>query len=238
MAVTFKQLLNRALRITGEDEIDSGTTQVTDKQQLLVAEMANQIKEEVEAATNWRALRQTVTVALAGSANSGTITEANEKSRVVRLQDNLRRRVIPLVFDITDTSNPHPLKELDIADLLYRRKMATATESDPSFFALDNTSGDALVLEVYPTPDVTKTIELTLIIPQDRLDAGDTTDLAANIKVPTRPIEIGLIRYIYEERGEELGMNSRFSEEKEYKALNDAVALDAEESGAYDLMAV
>ena len=235
MAVTFRQLLDRALRITGEDEIGDSVTEVSDTQQLLIAEMANQIKEEVEAATNWRALRQTVTVALAQSVNSGTVTEANERSRVVRVQDNRYGRVIPLVFDITDTSSPAPLQELDMADLIYRRKM-NSTEGQPCFFALDNSSGDVLTLEVYPTPEKARTIELTLVIPQDRLDAGVEADLTANIKVPTRPIEIGLIRYIYEERGEELGINSRFSEEKEMKALNDAVALDAEESGAYDLM--
>ncbi len=50
MAVTFKQLLNRALRITGEAEIASTTTEVSDTNHLLIAEMASQIKEEVEAA--------------------------------------------------------------------------------------------------------------------------------------------------------------------------------------------
>ena len=47
MAVTFRQLLDRALRITGEDEIGDSVTEVSDTQQLLIAEMANQIKEEV-----------------------------------------------------------------------------------------------------------------------------------------------------------------------------------------------
>lgn len=238
MAVTLKQLLNRALRITGEDEIDASVTEVSDKEQLLVAEMANQIKEEVEAAHNWRALRQTVTVAFAQSVNTGTITEANERSRVVRVMNQLRSKIIPLVFDITDTSTPHPLKELDLADLLYRRKMGTTTESRPEFFSLDNSSGDVLKLEIHPTPEGAKTIEVTLVIPQDRLDAAVTADLATSIKVPVRPIELGLIRYILEERGEELGINSRFSEEKEMKALQDAVSLDAEEQGAYNLMAV
>jgi len=235
MAVTFKQLINRALRITGEDEIASATTAVSDAEHLLVAEMANQIKEEVEAAHNWRALRQTVTVAFTVGVNSTAVSEANERSRVMRVMDNQRGKIVPLVFDITDADNPIPLIELDIADLLYRRKMDT-TQGDPCYFAFDNTSGDGLSLELYPTPDGTKSIEATLVIPQDRLDAAVDADLATNIKVPVRPIELGLIRYILEERGEELGINSRFSEEKEMKALQDAVALDAEESGSYDLM--
>lgn len=236
MAVTFRQLLNRALRITGEDEISSATSSVSDTQHLLVAEIANEIKEEVEAAHNWRALRQTVTVAFAASETSNTITEANEKSRVVRIQDPLRCREVPLAFDITDTSSPVHLMELDLADLLYRRRMDTSSGNDPCYFALDNSSGDVLKVHLYPTPADARTIELTLIIPQDRLDAADSTDLDTTIKVPVRPITLGLVRYILEERGEELGINSQYSEEKEFRALQDAVSLDAAESGDYNLV--
>ena len=235
MAVTFKQLLNRALRITGEAEIASGTTEISDTEHLLVAEMANQIKEEVEAAHNWRALRQTVTVALA-SVNTNTISEANERSRIVRIQEPFRGREVALCWDVTDSSNPFPLKELDLAELLYRREMDPNSSQDPAYFALDNTSGDVLKLEVYPTPSDTRSIKLMLIIPQARLDAAVTADLATAIKVPVRPIEMGLIRYILEERGEELGINSQFSEAKEMKALRDAVSLDAAEQGDYNLV--
>jgi len=236
MAVTFKQLLNRALRITGEDEIADATDAVTDKQQLIVAEMCNQIKEEVEAAHNWRALRQTVTVALTGSDPNAVITEANERSRVVRLMEPHYGREVPLVWDITDSSNPTPLWELDLPELLRRREMNPDTENDPGWFALDNSSGDVLNLEVYPTPTGSRTIKLMLIIPQARLDAADTDDLVTAIKVPTRPIELGLIRYILEERGEELGINSQFSEEKEGKAIRDAVSLDLAEQGDMSLV--
>lgn len=237
MAVTFKQLLNRALRVTGEDEIASSTTSVNDAEHLLVAEMANQIKEEIEAAHNWRALRQTVSIAFTAGDGTTTITEADERSRVVRVQNPHYMRSIPLVFDITDSSNPTPLLELDLPELLYRRTMDT-TQGSPAFFALDNTSGDALVMELYPLPSETTTVSATLIIPQARLDAAVEADLATNIKIPSRPIEIGLIRYILEERGEELGINSRFSEEKEMLALQDAVSLDAAEQGGYELLVV
>ena len=235
MAVTFKQLLNRAFILTGEPQIASATTEVTDSEQLLYAEAANEIKEEVEAAHNWRALRQTVTVSLA-SVNSGTITEANEKSRVLRIQDPRRGEEVPLVFDVTDSTQPTRLIELDLPDLLYRREMDPNTTADPCYFALDNSSGDVLKLEVYPTPADTRSIKLMMIIPQDRLDAGDSTDLATNIKIPVRPIVMGLVRFIMEERGEELGINSMYSEQKWQTALQDAISLDAAEQGDYNLV--
>lgn len=236
MAVTFKQLLNRALRITGEEEIAAAVTAVTNTNQLLIAEMANQIKEGVEAAHNWRALRQTVTTSVT-TTGSATVTEGNESSRAVRIQDPLRECEVALVFDITDSASPQPLKELDMADLLYRRTMET-TSSDPSFFAFDNSAGDVLKIEVHPKPTATRTIQSTLVIPQSRLDAADSTDLATAIKVPVRTIEMGLIRYILEERGEELGINSAWSEEKEQLALMDMISLDAAEQGGYNLVPV
>lgn len=235
MAVTFKQLLNRAFRLTGEPEIGAAVTAVTDTDQLLYAEAANEIKEEVEAAHNWRALRQTVTVSLA-SVNSATITEADEKSRIVRIMEPLRGEEVALAFDVTDSNQPTRLKELDLAELLYRREMDPNTTADPAYFALDNTSGDVLKLEVYPTPADTRSIKLVLIIPQARLDAADSTDLATAIKVPVRPITMGLIRFIMEERGEELGINSMYSEEKWQTALRDCIALDAAEQGEYNLV--
>lgn len=238
MATTFRQLLNRALRITGEDTISDATSSLTDTQHLLVAEVANEIKEEVEAAHNWRALRQTVTVSFSSGETSNTISEANEKSRIVRIQDSRRSREIPLSFDVTDSSRPVPLHELDLAELLYRREMDPDTQSDPFFFALDNTSGDVLKVHVFPTPSDSRTIKLMLTIPQARLDGSVSADLDTNIKVPVRPITLGLIRWILEERGEELGINSQYSEEKEFKALQDAVALDLAESGSADLVVV
>lgn len=236
MAVTFRQLLNRALRITGEDLISDATSSVSDTQHLLVAEVANEIKEEVEAAHNWRALRQTVTVSFASGETSNTITEANERSRIVRIQDHQRCELVPLAFDVTNSSSPNRLYELDLAELLYRREMDPDTSADPCFFALDNSSGDVLAVHLHPKPADTRSIKLILTIPQARLDAGNSTDLDTTIKVPVRPITLGLIRWILEERGEELGINSQYSEEKEFKALQDAVALDIAESGGSELV--
>jgi hypothetical protein len=230
MAVTLKQLLNRALKICAEDTIDTGSNFLTDQYQIMLSEVANELKEEVEDAHNWRALRQQVTVSLA-SVNSGTITEANERSRVMRIHEPHYGELVPLVFDITDSNSPNRLYELDLPELLRRRTMDTSNPNDPQYFAIDNSSGDVLKLEVYPTPSDTRTIQLDLIIPQDRLDGTDSTDLATNIKVPVRPIVMGLVRYILEERGEELGINSMYSEERETRALQDAIARDRAEAG-------
>ncbi len=235
MAVTFKQLLNRALRVTGEQEIPDATTSLSDTNHLLIAELANDMLEEVQEAHNWRALRQRVTVALA-SVNTAVITEANETSRIVRIQDQFHGQMIPLAFDITDASEAHPLREMDLPELLYRRTIDPDTTGDPEFFALDNTASGVLSIQVHPLPDTTRTIQLDLIIPQDRLDGTQAADLATNILVPVRPVYMKLVRYILEERGEELGINSLWSEEKADLALQDLIARDVAEQGGLDLV--
>jgi hypothetical protein len=235
MAVTFKQLLNRALKITSEDQIDTGSVILTDTVHIMLAEVAMELKEEVEDAHNWRALRQQVTVSLA-SVNNNTITEANERSRLLRIHEPHYGELVPLVFDITDASSPSRMYELDLPELLRRRTMDPDTVADPLYFAIDNSAGDVLTLHVHPTPNDTRTIQLDMIIPQDRLDGEQSADLATTIKVPVRPITMALVRYILEERGEEIGINSQYSEEKEGIALRDAISRDLAESGEDSLV--
>lgn len=243
MAVTFKQLLNRAFKITGEDQIGTGTTVLSDATHILYAEIANELLEEIQDAHNWRALRQVVTVTATGATStldSGSDSDitCNERSRIIRIHEPHYGELVPMAFDTTDSSAPTRILELDLPELLRRRTMDPNTTGDPCFFALDNSSGDVLKLELYPTPDTTKTIKLHMIIPQDRLDGTVAADLATTIKIPVRPVTMALIRFILEERGEELGPNSRWSEEKEYNALRDLISLDMAEQGMDSLVPV
>lgn len=236
MAVTLKQLLNRALRITGEDEISADTTAVSDKTHLLYAEVANELKEEVEAAHNWRALWTTTTSLVSSGSNSFNVI-GNESSRVVRIHEPHYGQLVPLVFDVTD-SNPSRLIELDLAEMLRRQAMHPTETGDPVYFSMNSSAGGVPNMLLFPKLSSTRSIKYTLCTPQARLDAADEDDLATNIKVPVRPITMALVRYIYEERGEELGPNSRWSIEKQEEALRDLIALDAAEQGADSLVPV
>lgn len=235
MATTYRQLLNNVLVALGEDEISSGTSEITSKYHKLLGLFVNQIKEIVEEEHNWRALRSTIVATVAADASSGTLTTANERSRLLRVQDEMRGMEVPLVFDVTDTSSPTRLFEVDATELLRRRSLDTSNGNDPQFFFIDNTGEDAMSIQVYPTPTDERTINVTMIVPQDRLA---TTDLDTNIKVPSRPIEQGVIWYALEERGEELGVNGLFNQEAFDRSLGAAVARDAAEQGEYQLVPV
>lgn len=231
MATTYRQALNRVLEIIGEDKVPGAATTLTSDYHLLVGAFLNEIKEQVEDAHNWRALRTTETVTVSAQANSGTFSNANERSRLVRIYQQNRHSVVPLVFDITDSSNPDPLIEIDLSELIYRDTVNPNQYQDPTYFALDNTAGDGLDLYVYPRPSGSKSIQVTTVTPQGRADWESQSTLDTNISVPVRPIVMGTVWYALEERGEELGTNALFSEQRFMQALDDAIARDAAEQG-------
>jgi hypothetical protein len=236
MAVTFRTMINRVLRAVSEDEIDDTVDEIQDDYHKLVATFVNIIREEVEAATNWRSLQQTLPVTVNASATSAEITGANERSRLVRVQDARRGRLVPLVFDVTDTNNPQALTELSRPEMIYRQTMESgSTNTSPAYFAIDDSSGDAVNILVHPTPSTQRTLAVTMVVPQERME---DTDLDTVIKIPTTPLELGSIWYALEERGEELGQSNIFTEDRYRNALDAAVSRDVEEQGGLEMVPV
>lgn len=229
---TYRQVLNRVLTALSEDELASGLTELSEQYHKLLGLFVNQVKEIVEDQHNWRALRDTENVTIAASTNSGTFTNANERSRVYRVFDEMAGEERALVFDITSTNNPYRLKEMDLAELLRRRRLDTSNGNDPMAFSMDMSAGTP-TLQVWPTPTNERTIEVTLITPQPNLAVDD---LDTNIYVPARPIEVGAIWYALEERGEELGVSGLFNEQMFDQVLGSAVGRDAGEQGDYNLV--
>jgi hypothetical protein len=233
MAVTVRQLLNRVLVNLGETKIDDSTPVLSTDYTRLLANFLNTIKEEVEDTHNWRALRVTDTVSVSALATSTAISWANERSRVVRVQNTENCGEVPLVFDITTASNPTPLQEMDIAEYLYRSSTDPATTGQPEYFALDNTGGDALSLLLWPIPSSSRTIQLTLCVPAARYEDDDLDEVIA---IPASPLEMGVTWYAMEERGEELGVNALFSEQRYANMLNAHVSRDLAEQGEAQLV--
>jgi hypothetical protein len=240
------------------------TTPVTDPYQLLVLEFFNQVKQEVEDATNWRALYQTGNVTIPNGGYYGTITGTNERSRVVRAPikgagmsqagympslmaaDN----IVALVFDVTSpsTQGQFPLLEIPLHQLLYRFTNSNGTLTQmqtPEFFAMGagNTDNSLLgqnkqVLYVYPVVNNTRSVQVTVCTPQSDFNTNlQDSNGSSNILVPSYPILMGLQWMCREERGEELSASGAYSESKYREVLDDAVSLEESEKGnELDLM--
>jgi hypothetical protein len=237
MAVTVKQLLNRVLVNLGEDEVADATTELSRTYDKLILNLLNTIKEEVEDAHNWRALRVTNTVAVLAAATSTAVAWANDRSRMVRVQNEHFGGEVPLAFDITDAANPIRLTEIDIAEYIYRNTTDpnSSSTSYPTYFAIDNAAGDDVQLLLWPIPATPRTIQLTMVVPPDRYVYDALTDVVA---VPAAPIEMGTTWYAMEERGEELGINMLFSEQRYQNVLNAHISRDLSEQGEAQMTVV
>jgi hypothetical protein len=224
MATTYLEALNRVLQLIGEEQVDEILE--TDSYTNLLSAFLNDIKEQIEDSHNWRALKKTYNVTVLPNSQTATITGANERSRLVRIYQSNRYSEIPLVFDVTDSVNPDPLIEIDLAELFYKTSIDPDTRQDPVYFAIDNSAGGEVNLKVWPIPSSQKTIQVTMVTPQERLTNANT-----QIYIPTRPLVVGTAWYALEERGEELGVNALFSETRFKNALDDAISRDAAEQG-------
>ncbi len=238
MAVTFRQMLNRVLNNLGEPELPSTDTALSEAYHLLLRNIFNQVKEECEDSHNWRALRTTQAVTVASGGNSIVISNANERSRLVRVQDARLGGERALVFDVTTTGAEARVKEVDIAFLLMRRKQAPAdTGQYAAYFAVDNRASDNVYLEVFPLSTAAQNYEVELFVPQARFE-GTSSDIDTSITVPHMPIELGMTYFAMEERGEALGPQGLFTEQRYRTALQNAIARDSAEQGNYELVPV
>jgi hypothetical protein len=148
--------------------------------------------------------------------------------------DNL----VPLVFDITSPNGTgqFPLQEMPLSALLYMDTTTNGQQTaQPSAFAMSTANTDDADagsaeqwLYVFPRPNNQRTIQITMVTPET---AYLVTDVARNIYIPTLPIVQGLQWMARQERGEELGANSMYSEERYRMMLDSAVSRENAEAG-------
>jgi hypothetical protein len=231
---TVRSLINRICKLTGEDAIAAEATEIDDDYHILLLTCVNFIKEEVEDQCNWRALWHTETLSLV-AASSASVTNTTDRTRLVRIHDTRHDRLVPLVFDVTDSNSPIPLIEIPLSEMLYRQTTQPQTNTQPSHFAVDDTTASTLTLRFHPTPTGTRSIKVTACTPQAELDEEDVD---TSIQVPSRAIQMGAIWWALEERGEELGQGGLFTEERYRNALAAEVSREIEEQGGLQLVVV
>lgn len=233
---TFRFVLNEVLRTLSEDQVASSVTELSDDYHKLVASFVNQIKEEIESSHQWSVLWQDLPATISAGTDSADVVGSNERSRLIRIQQATAPEPVALVFDITDSGNPAQLLELDYSDIVYRRRAnPNTTNAAPAYFATRMGTDGVVEIVVYPKPQSERTLSVTMAVPQDRLEDDD---LETNIRIPSRPLLVGVIWYALEERGEELGVSNLYTEERFRRALDDAISQDWAEQGGLDLVAM
>ncbi len=255
--LTATALINRVLNSLRNNANQITSTPVTDSYQLMILEFFNEVKQEVEDAINWRSLWQTFTVTIPAGSYYAAIAGSNERSRVIRAPIKgggmsqagyapaimASDKVAALVFDTTSptTSGQFPLYEMPLPLLLFNVQNTNAQQvQQPQFFAIgqgnaDNgqANTDMMVLYVYPPVNTQRTVTVTMAVPQGDFLASTMADPngQTDVTVPNYPVIMGLQWMAREERGEELGPSSAYSEEKYREVLDDAVSIENVEQG-------
>lgn len=256
MAATFRQIVNNVLQNIGSPQIPATQTVVTDTYQLQVCNFVNHIKEEVEAETDWACLWTLFTMEYFFPNTTQQIIDMNNpnqiatsESRVARMYNHRFGREVPLCFNITTFGIPFLIGEMPLADLIYYNTVLNQTPVAYSTnFATQDLGNDDMELLMYPAANTNFIIAITMVVPQPRIDptiAGSdaqpwlgnlTVGLDSPVLVPRYPIELGASWYALSERGEELGTNSMFTEERYRVALDNYASQDLARRGGIEML--
>jgi hypothetical protein len=239
-------MLNRVLSNISEEELDSGETELTDTYHKLIRNFINTIKEEIEDSHNWSCMRRTCTSTVTGG--NGYSSNFQYAAADIPSNSRLARMPIPtagcyknLMFDVTDSGDEYRMIEMDLKEIVDRLVLNDEQVAEPAHFALDP-SASAVVARVHPIPVANRSLQGEFYVPQDSF-VGDSNDIDTSINLPPgaiKALELGATWFALEERGEELGTNVSFAEQRYRTALDTAINRDDTEGSGndYDLVPV
>ena len=209
MSTTYLQLVNNVLIRLRENEVSSvGDTPYSS----LIGVFVNDAKREVEDATTWQILNQTIVIPTVSGTRNYTLTGSGQRfktNQVLNDTEDVGMRQVPGNW----IDRQYYLAEVQNAAPIYY-----------NYSGVDS-NGDTKV-DVWPQPDGVYLLRFDLNVPQTNLTADSEI-----IKVPDHLVQMLAYAKAVAERGEDGGMS--FSEiYQQYRlALADAIALERNRYG-------
>jgi len=207
--MTYLELVNKVLLRLREPEVTTVQGSGTSNQYArLIGEFVNEAKSQVEVATDWSALRTTLTL----------LTDADVFNYELNGTGN-NFKVLNVINDTSDFVMQY--KDAAWFDSAY---LTSAPETGaPIFYNFNgvSTDGDTQV-DLYPKPDGEYAIRFNVTLRNAPLSADSDT-----VVIPTRPIILFATAMAIEERGEDGGQQSINAYASARSALADEIALDA-----------
>ena len=207
--MTYLELVNKVLLRLREPEVTTVQGSGTSNQYArLIGEFVNEAKAQDEVATDWSALRTTLTL----------LTDAN----VFNYELNGTGNNFKVLDVLNDTSNF--VMQYKSGSWFNEQFLLTTPETgEPAFYNFNGVSSDGdTQVDIYPVPDGEYQLRFNVTLRNAPLSAD-----ADNVVIPTRPIILFATAMAIEERGEDGGQQSINAYASARSALADEIALDA-----------
>lgn len=202
--MTYLQLVNHVLRRLRENTVSS----VTDSDySIMIGDLVNDAKRQVEDAWDWTALRSTISVNTTTDDNSYTLTGSGD-----------RVRVLSAVNDTQNTRMDYKPKQW-----FTNINLSSTTTGAPTSFTYTgvDSNGD-MNIEVWPTPDGVYNLDFEVVVrPTDLSNDADT------VSIPYLPIVYLALALAARERGEQGGTQAAELYGLYQRVLSDAIAIEA-----------
>ena len=207
--MTYIELVNSVLRRLRESEVTTvqGTGN-SNSYARLIGDFVNEAKSQVEAAWDWSALRNTMTLTTTSGVFNYELNGSQNNFKVLNVWN--------------DTSNIE-MRYQTATWFDQEFLMAEPQRGIPAFYNFNGVSADGdTQVDIYPIPDATYALRFN--VTQRNLPLSADAD---SIVIPTRPVILLATAMAIEERGEDGGQQSANAYMASRSALADEIALDA-----------
>ena len=208
--MTFLQIVNKVLIRLREDQVDSSAS---DEYATLIADLLNETIREVQEAWHWNALRTTIDLPVVADTFRYSLIDTVYNSKIL---------------SVIDDTNDIKLRQLS-PNAMSEKFLTNDTNytAQPLYWSLNGIdTNDNMLIDIWPIPDAARTILVDVKIPQG-LVTVDSTEIIGS---PMMYI-LGTYAKAIQERGEDMGDNLRYAEQRYQLALSDAIAMDVANSG-------
>tara|TARA_Y100000817_G_scaffold129080_1_gene101258 strand:- start:127 stop:771 length:645 start_codon:yes stop_codon:yes gene_type:complete len=200
----YLDLVNGVLKRLRESTV---TTAPENDYSVLVGELVNDAKKQIELRHEWTALRTTLTFNTVVGTSEYTLTNAFQNAIFKQAMNN--------------TINNY-ITQRDLTYFNNNTVLATAATGSPSNFMFNGTSADGyLKVQLNPVPAAIEAIRFDMIVPQ--VDLSADTDM---LTIPSNPVLQLAFGMALRERGETGGMSAAEQFKVADSALSDAIAID------------
>ena len=211
---TQLQIVNSVLRRLREPTV---TSILQNDYALLIADLVNEAKREVEDAWDWLPLRKTIAVDTVSGVFKYTLTGAGNRWRLLRDYSTH-----PVGWDVINNTKDYNLVKAPSALMTRWLTDNNVQHGDPYYFDINGQSGGDPQVDLYPVPASQQRLHFNLIVPQPDF-ALDGTDHNTSLLVPDWPVILKAYALALTERGESGGATVVSAETRAEEALRNAI---------------